>query len=258
MSTPIIQTSFNSGEWSPALNARVDIQKYHSGAALLRNFFVDYRGGATTRPGTKFIQQAKSNTVRLIPFQASFTVTYMLEFGPGYIRFYNNGAPVYESATSITAAGGGPPIVFTDTAHGYANGDWISAGGNTYIVAGVTANTFTLTDLFGNAINSNPFTLPAPARRVYTVTSPYQAADLPLIKYAQDVNLLFLCHPNYPPQVLTLNSAVSWTLAAMSFVPTIGTPTGVTASSSGGGTFNANYIVTAVDADGQESLPSAA
>ena len=42
---PVIQSSFNSGEWAPTLYARVDVAKYHSGAALLRNFFVDYRGG---------------------------------------------------------------------------------------------------------------------------------------------------------------------------------------------------------------------
>src|SRR3974390_3107186 len=150
MSTPIIQTSFNSGEWSPALNARVDIQKYHSGAALLRNFFVDYRGGATTRPGTRFIQQAGSTAVRLVPFQASFPVTYMLEFGPGYIGFYNNGAPVLETAKSVTAAATGPPEVFTSTAHGYNNNDWIYIGGSAYIVQGVPTNNFTPTDLFPN------------------------------------------------------------------------------------------------------------
>src|SRR5258708_31897949 len=99
-----MQFSFNSGEWAPALNARVDISKYHSGAAILRNFFVDYRGGATARPGTKYILQTRLTTaVRLIPFQASLTVSYVLEFGDLYIRFYNNGAPVLESAKNITA-----------------------------------------------------------------------------------------------------------------------------------------------------------
>jgi hypothetical protein len=253
-----MQTSFNSGEWSPALNARVDIQKYHSGAALLRNFFVDYRGGATTRPGTRFIQQAKSNSVRLIPFQASFAVTYMLEFGPGYIRFFNNGAPVLEAATSITVATPGVPYQFTDTAHGYATGDWIVAGGSTYVVFVVNANTFTLQDTFGNGINFNPFTLPAPSQRVYTIASPYlNANDLPLIKYAQDVNMMFLCHPNYLPQVLTLNSAVSWTLAAINFQPTLSAPTGVSVAVAGtAGALTASYTVTAVDGNGQESLPA--
>src|SRR5258708_34250167 len=90
MAQPVIQTSFNAGEWAPALNARVDLAKYHSGAALLRNFFVDYRGGATTCPGTKYILQGRSTTIRLIPFQAAFNVSYLLEFGSAYIRFYNN------------------------------------------------------------------------------------------------------------------------------------------------------------------------
>ena len=90
-----IKTSFASGEWAPKLRSRVDVQKYHSGAALLRNFYVDYSGGgASTRQGTKFIAQAGANGARLVPFQPSTTVSYVLEFGDGYIRFYTNGAQV--------------------------------------------------------------------------------------------------------------------------------------------------------------------
>src|SRR5216684_2295171 len=104
MSDNVIQTSFNSGEWSPSLYAQVNLKQYHSGAVLLRNFFVDTRGGVTTRPGTRYIAKTKSNdTVRVIPFQASFTVSYLLEFGSGYVRFYNNGAPILEVGKTITA-----------------------------------------------------------------------------------------------------------------------------------------------------------
>ncbi len=107
MAQPVMQHSFNSGEWAPALNARVDLQKYHSGAALLRNFFVDYRGGATGRPGTRYIYTSQSTgAVRLIPFQASFTVSYVLEFGvvgtAGYIGFINNGAQVLSGGVPYT------------------------------------------------------------------------------------------------------------------------------------------------------------
>lgn len=256
MGQPVIQTSFNSGEWAPSLYSRVDLQKYHSGAALLQNFFVDYRGGATTRPGTRYVLQAKSPQARLIPFKASFLVTYILEFGPGYIRFFNNGAPVLENAKTITSAAAGPPEVFTSVSHGYSNGDWIFAGNVYYIIANATTNTFTLTDLFGNPINTNPFTLPTSAQRVYTITSPFAAADLFLLKYVQDVNLLFICHPNYPPQVLTLNAATNWTLAAISFVPTVATPTGLSITQTGTGSSSVAYVVTAVDASGQESSPS--
>lgn len=263
MGQPVIQTSFNSGEWSPKLYARVDLAKYHSGAALLKNFFVDYRGGATTRPGSRYVLQAKSNlTVRVIPFQASLGVTYALEFGQGYIRFYNNGAAVLESAKSITSAAVGPPEVFTSTGHGYANGDWLSISGNCYIVANATTNTFTLTDLFGNAINTNPFSLPINAQRIYTVTSPYQSGDIRQIKYAQNVNQLILCHPSYPPYVLTLNTTQvqpNWSLAAITFGATIAAPTFASATittASAGATAWVSYVATAVDANGQESAPS--
>ena len=90
-----IKTSFASGEWAPKLRSRVDVQKYHSGAALLRNFYVDYSGGgASTRQGTKFIASVGANGARLVPFQPSTTVSYVLEFGEGYIRFYTNGHQV--------------------------------------------------------------------------------------------------------------------------------------------------------------------
>lgn len=263
MTQSVIQASFNSGEWSPKLYARVDLQKYRSGAALLQNFFVDYRGGASTRPGTKYILQCfKSATaVRLIPFQASFSVGYVLEFGDHYIRFFFAGAPVLETATQITTATPGPPEVFTDPGHGYANGDWIFAAltNSYYIIANATTNTYTLTDLFGNAINTNVFSGGignTAVQRVYTIASPYAAADLKLIKFAQNVNELILCHPSYAPQVLTLVTATNWTLLPITFGSTATAPTGISATSSlASGAVYYHYTVTSIDANGQESSP---
>jgi hypothetical protein len=209
------------------------------------------------------VATAKSNVaVRLIPFQASLGVTYVLEFGPGYIRFYNNGSPVLEAAMSVTAAATGPPEVFTSTAHGYSNGDWIFVQNNWYIVQGVTTNTFTLTDLFGIAINTNPFSLPANAQRFYTVTAPYQVSDLPKIKFAQNVNTLILCHPNYPAAQLVLNSTLTqpnWTFSSINFGSTIGPPAIPAANvtvAAGGTTGWIGYLCTSVDVNGQESVGS--
>ncbi len=270
MSDNVIQTSFNSGEWSPSLYAQVNLKQYHSGAALLRNFFVDTRGGATTRPGTRYVATCKSNgIVRPIPFQASFTVSYLLEFGGGYVRFFNNGAPILEAAKTITAITQANPGVITSTAHGYSNGDWIfistvvgmtQLNGNTYIVAGVTANTFTLTDLFGNAVNTTTFgayTSGGTAQRVYTIVSPYQASEVFGIRYTQNVNQLILCHPNYQPYVLTLISSNNWTLVPLAVGPTIATPpTQSVTTTLGVGTVNYAYVITAVDSNGQESPPT--
>ena len=265
MTETIIQSSFNSGEWSPKLFARVDMAKYRSGAALMLNWFVDYRGGASTRVGTKYIIQCRysSGNIRLIPFQASFSVGYVLEFGDRYIRFIYQGAPVLETATSITAAAAGPPEVFTDTAHGYSNGDWIFASNNYYIVQNVTTNTFTLTDLFSNAINTNPFTLPTSAQRVYTLSSPYAASDLQLLKYAQNVGVLTICHPNYTPYNLTLISATNWTILPITFGSTANTPVSGAAFTATfpvpGGAPNTvyySYVITSIDGNGQESSPT--
>jgi hypothetical protein len=270
MAALVIQKSFSAGEWAPELNARVDLAKYHSAAALLRNFFVDYRGGASTRPGTKYILQAfKSNKkVRLIPFQASFTVNYVLEFGDFYIRFYVNGGPVLEATTAITGATQANPGVITDVGHGYATGDWIfiqnvggmtQLNGNYYIVQRINANSYSLTDLFGVAVNTTGFgayTAGGTAQRVYTLTSPFAASDLALVKFTQNINVLILCHPSYQPQVLTLVSAANWTITAINFNPTIAAPTGLAVvfnGGSGAGTAY-TYAVTAVDQNGQESV----
>jgi hypothetical protein len=263
MSDLAIQASFNTGEWAPSLYARVDLAKYRSGAALLSNFFVDYRGGASTRPGTKYILQCyKSATaVRLIPMQVTFDIGYILEFGDKYIRFFVDGAPILESATSITGFAGG---TFTDAGHGYLDNDWIFVEGNYYIVQGATTNTFTLTDLFGDAIVANPFTLPTPASRVYTITSPYAAADLAILKFAQNVNELILCHPSYAPQVLTIITANNWTLLPITFGSTASAPAAPSVigtyplpGTAPASTYYA-YVVTSIDANGQESSASPA
>lgn len=258
MSDLVIQASLNSGEWSPKLFARVDLQKYKSGAALLQNWFVDYRGGASTRPGSKYILQCRDsvNPVRLIPFQASFSVGYVLEFGDEYIRFYFDGAPVLEAATSITGFAAG---VFTDASHGYINNDWIFAGNKYYIIQNATVNTFTLTDLFGNAIVSNPFVLPTDAQRVYTIASPYAATDLRRLKFAQNVNQLIFCHPDYTPYVLTLIGPTNWTMLPIVFGTTATQPAAPSVSQPGGpGALAAyySYVVTSTDANGQESIAS--
>jgi hypothetical protein len=273
MAQPTMQHAFHAGEWAPALNARVDLAKYHSAAALLRNFFVDYRGGASTRTGSRYILQTyKTNTgnpPRVITFQASFTVGYVLEVGDRYIRFYNNGAPVIETGLNITAVTKANPAVVS-VANTYAVGDWVyitgvvgmtQLNGNYYIISARSAGTITLSDLNGVAIDSTGYgtwTSGGTTQRVYTIVSPYAAADVALLKFAQNVNAMVLTHPSYVPYVLTLNSATSWTLLPIIFGSSITTPANVVASTTlGAGTVNYAYIVTAVDANGQESSPSA-
>lgn len=270
MADIVPQASFNSGEWAPSLYARVDMAKYRSGAALLQNFFVDYRGGASTRPGTEYIIQTRStSTVRLIPFQASSTVGYILEFGDGYIRFIFDGSPIVENAFSISGATQANPCVLSIPGNNYIPGDWIfvaNVGGMTqlngryFIVHAVSGSNVTIYDLRGNPVDStaySAYTFGGTAARIYTLASPYAAADLAALKFAQSISQMILCNPKYPPYILTEISAANWTIVPITFGTSAATPT-ITGTSTNlaAGTVNYAYVVTSVDANNEESEPS--
>lgn len=272
MAKPFVQTSFNSGEWAPNLWARTDLEKYHSGAALLHNFFVDYRGGATTRSGTKYVLRGykDSTAIRVITFQAAISVGFALEFGEEYIRFHRNGAPVLETGLVITGATQASPCVLT-VANSYTTGDvdWIyvsgvagmtQLNGKYYIVHARDATHVTLFDLFGNPVDStgySAYTSGGTTQRVYTIASPYAADDLGLLKFVPNIDAFIICHPDYPPNVLTFTSATSWTIANITFGSTIDPPNNVvvTTTLAASNEFYA-YLVTSVDGNGQESIPS--
>lgn len=104
------QVSFAAGEISPSLYGRDDLAKYAVGVKELTNFIVHPHGGASNRPGTRFVAPTKNNgKARLVPFEASASVSYVLEFGAGYVRFCKDGAQLtvngspYEVATPYAA-----------------------------------------------------------------------------------------------------------------------------------------------------------
>src|SRR5215469_7583184 len=108
-----IFNSLAAGEVSPALYGRTDLAKFHSGAFTMRNFFVDYKGGAKTRPGTQYLGQSNNANqyVRLYPFKFSPTLgqTYMLVFSNNLIEFIKNpgGASYPNSSNSGFILSGG-------------------------------------------------------------------------------------------------------------------------------------------------------
>ena len=284
-----IINSLNTGEMSPKLWGRVDLIKSRNAATTMRNFCVDYRGGAFSRAGTAYCGMCKqdapnaggtatSNPPRLIPFQFNINQGYALEFGDQYMRILSEGEYVTEAAQNITNVSQANPAVVTIAAHGYSNGDWVyvtgvvgmtNLNGLVYVVQGVTTNTFTLTDLFGNIISSLSY--PAyvsggTAARIYTPVSPYAAVDLPYLKFTQSADVVSLTCVNivtgteYPPYDLARLGNTNWTFTAVTFATDILPPTGLTASAQNSTTTstNYNYVVTAVDISGnQESVASA-
>ena len=97
-----IVTNFQSGEFSPRLEGRIDLQKYASGAQELTNMLVFPQGGVTRRPGTYYAGASKSGgKVRLIPFEFSDEQAYILEVGAGYIRFFSDGGTVTSGGSPV-------------------------------------------------------------------------------------------------------------------------------------------------------------
>lgn len=269
MSKNVIQTSFAGGELSPTLFARVDLDKYHVGAARLLNFFVDYRGGASNRPGTEFVARCliSDSPVRLIPFQFSVIQNYVLEFGDFYMRVIKDGALVLEAAKTLTAITQANPGVFTSNAHGFVTGDqvYFNVTGMTqidnkeYFVANETPNTFQVVDWNGVPLNTAGFSafVSGTVARVYKITTPYAAADLALLKFTQSADTMTICHPDYIPRDLTRTSDTSWTFTPVVLGAGIAAPVAASAVVTGGAaTTNYAYLVTAVSATGEESVAS--
>lgn len=272
MSENVIQTSFAGGELSPTLYARVDLAKYHIGAARMLNFFVDYRGGATNRPGFEYVCRAKysDRPTRLIPFQFSTIQTYELEFGDFYMRVIKDGAQELNAAKTIIGVTNANPGVLNVTAHGYVVDQQIYtlAAGMTqinnkdyFIASVVDADHFTIKDWNGTVINTAGFGVftSGSVASVYEVVSPYAAADLALLKFTQSADVMTICHPSYASYDLTRTGDTAWTFTAVSIGSSAVAPTAPTVTPTGGAaTTNYSYKVTSVNAAGQESVASPA
>lgn len=83
-----LQNVLNGGEISPLLRGRVDQPRYGTGTREMLNFVPMPQGGATRRPGTRFLGKALHEGGRLIPFVFSSTQGRMLEFGEKSMRVW--------------------------------------------------------------------------------------------------------------------------------------------------------------------------
>jgi hypothetical protein len=206
----LIQPTFAAGELSPDMYARVDFAKYHTGAALMRNFFVNYKGGASSRPGTQFTGIPSSPTgnpysVRLRRFVFSATQQYILVFSDFALQFIRN---------PMTAA-------YPNS----SNSGFILSGGSPY-----------------------------------TISTPYPAADLFTLKFAQSADIMQITHLQHPRMILSRLADDNWTLTTPMTGSGIAAPTGhaatitgLPAGSTDPQTTTYLYSVTAVDAKGEES-----
>ena len=255
----IPQISFVGGEMSPHVFSRIDLQKFGSGAAKLRNYFVHAEGGTSTRAGTTFVHEIKDNAnqSRLIKFEYNEQQAYALEFGNQYIRLISNGGLVLEPTKTITATSQTNPVTITSAAHGFSDGDEVFISGvlgmvelnnQFFKVSGVTANSFNLAIIDGT--NFSAYVSGGTVARVYEIVTPYLSAELSTLKFRQSNDVLYLTHRNHAPRKLNRNGATDWALEVIGFAPLQVAPTGVSVTVVGaGGSTRHEYLVTAVAAE---------
>ena len=96
----ILKNNLSSGELSPLLWTRTDVQQYANGAKKILNGIPLVEGGVKKRPGTKY-RGVFDGALRLIPFIANSENTYLLIFGYGTLKVYDPRANevVWETAT---------------------------------------------------------------------------------------------------------------------------------------------------------------
>lgn len=267
-----IQYAFVAGEVSDRLFGRADLDKFDLGLAQALNWFVDFQGGLSTRPGSIFVDFVKEDDkpTKYFPFKfaPALESTYVMLFGHQYIRFIQDGTYVLEPVKAITGISAADPAVVTAVAHGYANGDWvklfdidgqIELNQQTFVVAGVTTDTFQLQDTFGNTVDTSA--MPAyvsggGAYRIYTIASPYDADDLQVLRSHQSRSQVTLTHPDYKPRALIRTSDTNWAISELTVGNNMTVPSSLVITPSTTAAAGVGFTVTAVDAEGNESLPA--
>lgn len=96
----------------------------------------------------------------------------------------------------------------------------------------------------------------------FVLNTPFTQAEIFDINFSQSADVMILVHPNHKPQRLSRFAHDNWTMADISFVPSISPPASASATTPGGGSgaqFFWQYQITAVKDDGtnsiEESLP---
>lgn len=130
--TPL-QVSFNAGEFSPRMEARVDFSKYRNACKRLENFICLPQGGIRRRAGTRFVAEVKdsSKKIRPIPFEFSVVQAYIIEAGEQYCRFYKDKGVITVADTDAAITNGtftSDIVGWDERSTGTGSISWNSAG----------------------------------------------------------------------------------------------------------------------------------
>lgn len=240
MSVELIKYAFIAGELSRSLFGRTDLTKYDLGVALAKNWFVDYRGGLSTRSGTEFLDYIKHDTMETKFFEFNFSPdlanTYVLLFGHNYVRFIQDGAYVLEEGKTARPASGN---IISAPNHGYVDGDWVklretgnqTLNGRSFIVTDAQQNTFKIIDPRTNLpLAFAATTVAGQSARIYEVATPYTSEILADLSAFQIRDLVRLTHPLFRIRNLIRHDHTNWELALETTTVVVPRPVGLNAT----------------------------
>ena len=268
--TTLTQRTFSSGEVSPSLYARVDTVKYATGLRTCNNCMVLRYGGVSNRPGTEFISEVGNSqrSVRLVPFVFNQFQTYILEFGDYYMRVFKDGIQQTDSTQTISGVTLGVETTITSTTHGLTTGQEVYLNGvkgsvqlnnRNFKVDVVDENNFKILNMDNTALNSSSYDAYVSGGMsygVFEIETPYSYDEVKEFKYVQSADVITFAHQNHRPQELLRYGDTNWVIQELQFDPNVTYPTGTTVSGGPTGTKYFSYTVTAVNAEGEESLPA--
>ena len=211
--------NFTTGEISPGVQQRLDLQKYAAACQRIENAVVLPHGGVAKRHGLQCcaFDPYFNEDGLLVPFQYAVGDAAVLLFTDKRLQIFVHGERV-------------------------------------------TTQTFTRN-----------------GETVVGIATPYKLSDLAELRFVQSGDVMFFAHHDYQPRKLTRsisvvngNTVVQWTLEMLSFAVGMMSPNKPSAADNGSGgqiativSANSNlsskdifYKVSAVDDNGEESLPS--
>lgn len=239
MTNDVVIRSFAGGEVSPAIAARADLAKYTTGLRSCRNFIVQRNGGASNRPGTRFVGACKTTNanVKLLRYTAANEGdSVLIEAGESYLRFYNNDALVVLDLATVDD---------WDGATAYVIGDLVKRSGVAYYAKADGTNHQPPNATYWYPLMDGILEVPTPF------------ADAGLFNWSQSGQTITLTHRLHPPQELIYESLTRWIFRAISTAPRVSAPT-TPALVNTVGTRSFGYVITAAAPDTyEESLASA-
>lgn len=195
--------AFIAGELDRSFYGRNDLDKYALGVALARNFYIDFRGGLKSRPGTIFRSHFLPNSRSFEFFVSENQPPLIICLVPGKIYFFSDTEFLTRTTLSVASSSGNSITLFN--ASSISVNDFIYAQNFPYLlkVIAKVSNTLTVAMLDGQtpAIPAGTEIYP-----LFTIANFYTQDQINDITAHYRLDRLVFTTPTAYPQVLVFGN----------------------------------------------------